>query len=223
MAYCSKCGTELNVGASYCANCGEAVAESPATTSGPAESLARVPPAASEPAVNYAGFGRRFAAHLIDLIVVLIAYIFIGSYVAARVGGVTDDGFELEGVPAVQVIMLTALFALIYFTLAEAYWHGQTLGKKFLRIQVTRLDGSRCGLGPALWRNLIRIVDAFALYLVGIILILTSGRRQRLGDRLAHTVVVRKAPRRAEAGVKTFSKSKLRFSMGVSWGSDFVD
>lgn len=221
MAYCSKCGSELNADAGFCSNCGEAVAASPAAAPGPAATSAPAPQAPSEPDVNYSGFGRRFSAHLIDLFIVLIAYLFIGSYVAARVGGVTDDGFELEGGPAVQVMMLTALFALIYFTLAEAYWHGQTLGKKFLHIQVTRLDGSPCGFGPALLRNLLRIVDAFAFYLVGIILILTSQQSQRLGDRLAHTVVVRKAPRHADATAS--DKGKLRFSMGVRRGSDFID
>jgi len=40
-------------------------------------------------------------------------------------------------------------------------------------------------------RNLLRLVDGIALYTVGIILILKSEQGQRLGDRLAGTVIER--------------------------------
>jgi len=49
--------------------------------------------------------------------------------------------------------------------------------------------------GQAIVRNLLRIVDqlpAAIPYLLGAVLILNSSRRQRLGDRLAGTVVVRR-------------------------------
>jgi uncharacterized RDD family membrane protein YckC len=43
----------------------------------------------------------------------------------------------------------------------------------------------------ALIRNILRIVDGLFVYLVGAILVWKSDKRQRLGDRVAHTVVVR--------------------------------
>ena len=39
-------------------------------------------------------------------------------------------------------------------------------------------------------RNVLRIVDGVVFYLIGVIFILTSDERQRLGDRVASTVVV---------------------------------
>jgi uncharacterized RDD family membrane protein YckC len=43
----------------------------------------------------------------------------------------------------------------------------------------------------------LRIVDALPVaYLVGAIFVWTSDKRQRLGDRVAHTVVVPRAPSR---------------------------
>ncbi len=38
----------------------------------------------------------------------------------------------------------------------------------------------------------IRVVDALFFYLVGFLFALTSTRGQRLGDRAAHTIVVRR-------------------------------
>ena len=41
-------------------------------------------------------------------------------------------------------------------------------------------------------RNILRVVDGLFFYLVGAIFALTSSRGQRLGDRAAHTLVVRR-------------------------------
>jgi uncharacterized RDD family membrane protein YckC len=52
------------------------------------------------------------------------------------------------------------------------------------------------GAAPLDWqastvRNVLRLIDGLFFYLVGAIFIWTSKDRQRLGDRLANTVVVR--------------------------------
>ena len=46
---------------------------------------------------------------------------------------------------------------------------------------------------PAVLRNVLRIVDGQLAYLVGAILVMTSRTKQRLGDRVAGTVVVRRS------------------------------
>lgn len=48
-----------------------------------------------------------------------------------------------------------------------------------------------CGICKAFVRNAFRIVDGFAFYLVGIILIARSDKKQRLGNKVAKTVVLR--------------------------------
>jgi len=77
---------------------------------------------------------------------------------------------------------------------------GATIGKMVLGMRVTKVDGSPCDLQAALIRNILRIVDALPFYLIGAILVWTSSRRQRLGDRVANTVVVSKADWSAVAG-----------------------
>jgi uncharacterized RDD family membrane protein YckC len=59
-------------------------------------------------------------------------------------------------------------------------------------IRVVGEDGEHVTFGAALVRNLLRLVDALFFYLVGFLFALTSTRDQRLGDRAAHTIVVRR-------------------------------
>lgn len=71
---------------------------------------------------------------------------------------------------------------------------GATIGKMLLGIRVVRLDGSPIGWGQSITRNLLRIIDQIPYgipYLLAAILIWTSFTSQRLGDRVAHTVVAR--------------------------------
>ncbi|HKW96770.1 MAG TPA: RDD family protein [Bryobacteraceae bacterium] len=89
-----------------------------------------------------------------------------------------------------------AALATIYFWLGEGLF-GATLGKAAAGIQVRRATGGRCGLGPALVRNLGRIIDALGGYLFGFIVAYSSKLRQRLGDHLAGTIVVERKLSRA--------------------------
>jgi uncharacterized RDD family membrane protein YckC len=62
-----------------------------------------------------------------------------------------------------------------------------------LGTEVVREDnGEVPGLGTAPIRTVLRLIDGLVLYLVGFIAILVSGKNQRLGDMVAHTLVVRK-------------------------------
>ncbi len=135
---------------------------------------------------NYASVGRRFVAIILDAIV----FGFISYPIAAATGGLTSGGFEVTGVPA----FLSFLLYFLYFVLMESF-AGGTVGKLILGMKVRMVDGSPCTIGASLIRNLLRIVDALpgiAPYLLGAIFVWTSPTNQRLGDRLANTVVVRK-------------------------------
>jgi uncharacterized RDD family membrane protein YckC len=79
--------------------------------------------------------------------------------------------------------------ALVYFFLSEGLW-GATVGKWLMGLTVVREDGADIGLGAAAVRTAARLVDGLCFYAVGAVLIWSSGRRQRLGDRLAGTLVV---------------------------------
>jgi uncharacterized RDD family membrane protein YckC len=79
-----------------------------------------------------------------------------------------------------------------YFILEGAY--GQTVGKMAVKIKVLREDGSKIGYADAAVRNIPRPIDLIPYiipYLLGAIFIWSSDKRRRLGDRIAHTIVVK--------------------------------
>jgi uncharacterized RDD family membrane protein YckC len=53
-------------------------------------------------------------------------------------------------------------------------------------------DGSKCTFDAALIRNILRIIDALLIiYIVGIVLIAVTPMKQRLGDIVSNTLVVK--------------------------------
>lgn len=77
-----------------------------------------------------------------------------------------------------------------YFFLCETLF-GQTLGKRITGLRVLRLDGRQLGPNAIAVRTVLRLIDyAPAFYFVGAVTMsITRGRRQRLGDLAAGTVV----------------------------------
>jgi uncharacterized RDD family membrane protein YckC len=69
---------------------------------------------------------------------------------------------------------------------------GATIGKMVLGLRVVKLDGSRISWKESIIRTLLRIIDGLFGYLLGAILVWKSPTKQRLGDRVAKTVVVRR-------------------------------
>jgi hypothetical protein len=88
----------------------------------------------------------------------------------------------------------------LYFTIMEGFF-GATIGKFATGIRVVKEDGSKLDFPPALIRNLLRIIDAIFFYLVGAIFVWTSPLKQRLGDRVANTVVITASSVGAGSGV----------------------
>lgn len=104
-----------------------------------------------------------------------------------------------QGLVDQMLLFLVArlVLVLVYFTVAEAAF-GRTLGKHLLGLEVRTETGGRMTLLQSFIRNILRLVDEFpALYLLGLVLILVGPRPQRLGDRLARTLVVMRTPGQA--------------------------
>lgn len=132
--------------------------------------------------MQYIGVGWRALATVIDT-----ALLAIVAYVIAWLNGTTTEaGFELRGGP----FFLMTLIMLAYYITLEGLF-GSTVGKMILGLRVVKLDGSAISWRASVVRNLLRFVDGIVFYLVGAILIWTSPQRQRLGDRLAETVIIR--------------------------------
>jgi uncharacterized RDD family membrane protein YckC len=126
--------------------------------------------------LQYVGVGLRFLAYLIDAIII--------GVVAAILS------FLFRGSPGLSGFLI-AIIAFGYFIVMEAT-QGATLGKMALGLRVVKTNGAPITWTDSIIRNLLRIIDGLFAYLVGAILIWTSPLKQRLGDRVANTVVVRR-------------------------------
>lgn len=68
---------------------------------------------------------------------------------------------------------------------------GRTPGKRAMGLRVVRTDGAPVGLAESLGRNLLRVVELPFGYAPAILAVALGPRRQRLGDLVAGTLVVR--------------------------------
>ena len=100
-------------------------------------------------------------------------------------------GLIPPNLPILRGTVLVAVYLGYYFVL-EAFW-SRTLGKYFQGLIVKKLNGDRADWKTSLIRTLLRIVEVnpvlFGALPAGLILI-SSERKQRLGDMLAGSVVV---------------------------------
>jgi uncharacterized RDD family membrane protein YckC len=143
----------------------------------------------------YQGVAIRFVAILIDYLIIgvisgILAIPLLVAAIAVNVTNGNVSAVSLGPIIALSVVGLVVWF--LYFTLLEGRY-GQTVGKMALSIKVVReADGAPIDYGEAAVRTVLRIIDGLFDYLIGAIFIWTSDEKQRLGDRVAHTVVVSK-------------------------------
>jgi uncharacterized RDD family membrane protein YckC len=142
---------------------------------------------------NLAGIGSRFVAVLLDQLIIGGAYFVIG-FAALIVLSALGASHKLDSLTTWFLAVLIFLaFAIFwgYFALFEAWWHGQTPGKRVMKLRVIKDSGRQITLFEALARNLLRAVDYFpSMYLTGVITMLCNKRNKRLGDFVAGTLVV---------------------------------
>jgi uncharacterized RDD family membrane protein YckC len=126
----------------------------------------------------------RFLAWIVDLLVILV----INQLLNVILGLLGILSRDLAGAAGILGYFIVSIG---YGIAAEWHWHGQTLGKRLLRLRVTDVQGLRLQFSQIVIRNLLRFVDSLpALYLVGGLACLLSRRSQRLGDFVANTIVV---------------------------------
>jgi len=96
------------------------------------------------------------------------------------------------GTAGVGVILIVAFFVeWLLPAWFEAFWGGQTPGKRLFRLAVLNDDGTPVRWPAALTRNLLRAADFLPfLYGVGLLCMLVNRDFKRLGDLAAGTVVV---------------------------------
>jgi uncharacterized RDD family membrane protein YckC len=146
-------------------------------------------PAADGRTYEFASFFRRFLAHLIDMLILLVPVYAAVFFLLVKLFS-SPDPFRLIVIFMTLMVLGVIVVPFLYYSLFEGLG-GKTPGKVICGIRVLKEDFSRCGIGAAMLRTLLRVVDAFFYYLVGMVSIGATLRWQRLGDLAASTVVVR--------------------------------
>ncbi len=179
-----------------------------------------------------AGPFRRLIAFLIDMMAILamvIAFVMV-VLLTEIVGG------EFA-VRAVTGPLLVAAFLLYWFgtALLEAFWNGQTIGKRVLQLRVIGADGTPLAGWQAVVRNLFRLLDFQPLLrlswlpeplasspwlmtpmgTVGLFATASNSRFQRLGDLAAGTIVVLEEPRRLYGVVRLEEPAVKQLAAGL--------
>ena len=172
MPYCKNCGAQLAEGTVYCQNCGASTQEPP------------------RPAFRSAGWGARFVAWLID--VIIIGIFLTPTKIFLALFGLS--GFTLPILPAPLSWIPFVEFGLdnvvyfLYWTLMDGFF-GQSVGKMAMHLKVTRTNGQPIEIGTAAIESLGK---AFMLPLDFIIgWLIHSERGQRLFNIISETKVVR--------------------------------
>lgn len=193
---CAKCGTPAAPGTKFCESCGAPLPAAAQPAQGSASAAAASAYATPEPQVQYQGVAIRFVALIIDGIILgLIDYILIFLFTGSATTIDTSTGAVSLG-PAYPAyyVALGIVLGLLYFTLLLGRY-GQSVGMMAVKIKVvSEADSGPITYAAAFIRTILLYIDQIPYvipYLLGAILIWTSDKKQRFGDRVAHTVVVK--------------------------------
>jgi uncharacterized RDD family membrane protein YckC len=159
-------------------------------------------------------FHRRLFAWLIDLFI-LFVYILLATKLLSQTWGVR--GYDDDSGHNIQAIILVLLLPVfLYHLISEILMGGQSVGKKLMKVQVVNENGGKASISQYIIRWLIRTSDyiilvmfvyadqisiypkefftAFAgaiILLVTDVVLVNSKKNQRLGDILAHTILIK--------------------------------
>lgn len=128
----------------------------------------------------------RILAWLLDAFVVVFGYVLLYQLALIFFGSLWDNGWSMFW----SVMLFLAYF--LYNIFMEILNSGQTLGKMGMNIRVVRLDGKDPEWSDVVLRSILQLVDSlFCFGIIGILLIKTTPKCQRLGDMAANTTVIK--------------------------------
>ncbi len=138
----------------------------------------------------YAGFWLRFAAYLIDSILLGLIFFPLGLGLGLIMGATGNNQnpelmLGLNGGLNMVSLVVTWLYSSL---LESSSWQG-TVGKKLIGLRVTDLDGRRIRFGRATGRHFGKILSGL-ICLVGFIMAAFTEKHQALHDQLAGTLVL---------------------------------
>ncbi len=151
---------------------------------------------------QYAGFWKRFVAHLVDNLILGIASLIIllpafGLFgVGLGLTALSDEPRNGLGLIIAAIgtwffaILIVAIGGWLYYALMESS-KGATLGKMVMNIHVVDMNGNRISFGRASGRYFGKILS-YAICYVGFIMAGLTQQKQALHDIMAGCLVINK-------------------------------
>jgi uncharacterized RDD family membrane protein YckC len=129
----------------------------------------------------------RAIASFLDFIVLIIFMMIMGLLIDANL-----FEFPKSGSIALSVFLVRIPWFL-YSPIIEYVTNGRSLGKYIMGIRVVKMSGETAGLREYFTRWIFRVVDIWVggFGFLAVLIAGTTEKRQRLGDIMAHTVVIR--------------------------------
>ena len=134
---------------------------------------------------DLASLGERIVGFLIDFLIIS-AYLILLSIVF------TIWSSTMLGAQRQWIIIIFYLPIYFYNLASEVFMNGQSVGKKVMKMKVISLDGYQPTLGQYLIRWVFRLID---VPLGALIFVAATERKQRLGDMVAGTAIIKTEPR----------------------------
>jgi uncharacterized RDD family membrane protein YckC len=215
---CPSCKKPVEPKAKFCGFCGTAIAppkvvEAPKPATPPPPPQPSKPPVAAAPpplksapsvpasaapvgSLNYASFGQRLIAYLLDgLIIGALTLIPVAISV---VGFVIPIQRQQEPGPMAMVVFGICQILILLITLGYYVYFiglkGATPGKKIMKLKVTLPDGQYpVGVGKALVRFIGYAISAMICYIGFLMAAFDKEEHRALHDRIAGTRVIREA------------------------------
>jgi uncharacterized RDD family membrane protein YckC len=146
--------------------------------------------------------GDRILAYLLDRLILIIYSLAVAAVLIQ---------LDIESSPLMLIFF--GIPWLFYSLLFEIFMNGQTPGKKVLKIQVVRLDGTPPTIGDYLLRWIFAFVDIFILSgAIAVVMVAMGGKGQRLGDVVAGTSVVKLLEHQQVTSQKVFVEAEPQYT-----------
>ena len=162
-----------------------------------------------------ADLGERVLARLTDIGIAIgmaLILVFLASLTSWN---------EVFGIGLIIVYVILFVF---YDLLCELYFNGQSIGKRVMKIKVISIDGSRPSFGQYIIRWLFRIVDfSIGSGIVALIAVAVSDKKQRVGDMVAGTTLIKTRPRIQMDGIAFMPTAEVTYQPVFSQAIELAD
>jgi len=152
-----------------------------------------IPDIAPQNLTNYAGFWRRFAAFIIDMLIIAVPIYFLATLFSAnpteRINPTTTQEIEYQYFMIYNATSF--LINWLYFAISESSAKQATWGKQVMGIYVCRTDGRRLTFLRASLRYFGKIISGVTIG-IGYLMAAFTARKQALHDFIAETLVLLK-------------------------------